>query len=118
MKTVKLTIAKEYVAQAGGEVILSTYELLKMVINYPKEGGYKVEEMMERLRVLNIVETKKNAFKIDEKKKIEDYPKEFFDTTESIKLEDADYDKLKEWVKNMKWGIMANFIVKFHDQFK
>jgi hypothetical protein len=34
-----------------------------------------------------------------------------------LDLEDADFEALKGWVKNMRWGIISQFIIDFVNSF-
>lgn len=112
MKTLKLKVGKE--EHVGRPTFITTYDLLRTAINNPEQGGFDVEEMMKRLRLLEKVDQFKDKFTIkdgeftDEKLLLED----------TLELEDSDYEKLKELVKKMKWGIVSKFIVDLHQDLK
>ena len=104
MKTVNLKVIKENIA--GRDTFLTTYDLLKMVINNPKEGVFKVDEMIKRLRLLEKLDAHKEAFTI----KDVDYENSL-DVTAELSLEDADYNELKSLLKEMKWGVISQAVV-------
>lgn len=79
----------------GSEKEISTDELLRLSINSVPEGGFTPQEMMLRLRLLNALDSSNGE----------------------MKIEDADYEKLSELVKSMKWGILSKFIVEFVNGF-
>ena len=67
--------------------------LIKFCMNRTPQGGYTVEEMRKRLRVLDVIEK----------------------AGKEINLEDADFECAKTCVKGMKWGTMHQEIVDFVD---
>lgn len=60
------------------------------------QGGISVDIMRKRIRVIDAIE-------LAEKNKA------------SIQLEDADYDELKQCVKDSRWGAVDKMIIEFHD---
>lgn len=102
MKSIKLNKGKEKVAlgaQNDVELEYSTVDYIKAVLNNRPQDGFPVDEMRRRFKVLDLVE------------KIED-------GSEELSLEESDYEILKKCVNDFKWGIMANSILEFADQFK
>lgn len=116
MKTIELKVTKEKANEQ--DYIISTVQIMRDIINSKPEKGYTIEEMMQRLKVLEIVDKHKKEFSVNGAQKIEDVPHEFFDKKITIDIEDADYEALKEWVKNMRWGIVSKFIIDFVQSFK
>ena len=112
MKSIELKVAKENIG--GRETFLTTYDLLKSAINNPTQGGFNVDEMIKRLRLLNEVDKHKELFDI----KPEDFKDEMLDKKATLELEDADYTKLKELFKEMKWGVVSKTIVDLHTEFE
>lgn len=120
MKELELKIVKETVM--GNEIIISTYGLLKVAINNTPQGGYTVEDMTTRLKLLDLVEEHKDTFTPpkDEKENsipIMDIPREFFERRQTLKLEDSDFEKLKALIKLVKWGMVSRFIIETVKQF-
>lgn len=105
MKSIELLVAKENIG--GRETFLTTYDLLKSAINNPTQGGFNVDEMIKRLRLLAEVEKHNELFNI----KPEDYKDEMLERKATLELEDADFTKLKELFKEMKWGVVSKTIV-------
>jgi len=110
MKSIELVVAKENIG--GRDTFLTTYDLLKSAINNPTQGGFNVDEMIKRLRILGEVEKHKELFDI----KPEDYKDEMLDRKATLELEDADFTKLKELFKEMKWGVVSSTIVELSKQ--
>jgi hypothetical protein len=63
--------------------------------------------MIKRLRLLAEVEKHNELFDI----KPEDYKDEMLERKATLELEDADFTKLKELFKEMKWGVVSKTIV-------
>ena len=114
MKSIELVVAKELLPSKNGmqETFLTTYDLLKSAINNPTQGGFNVDEMIKRLRLLGEVEKHKDLFEI----KSEDFNDEFLERKATLELEDADFTKLKELLKEMKWGVVSKTIVDLSNQ--
>ncbi len=91
----------------------SYYELLRIAINTTPQQGYSIEEMQKRLRLIAKLEEHKDLFGIEEK----DFNDAMLERQAELKLEDSDYQKLKELVKEAKWGIIAQSIVELSSQF-
>ena len=62
MKSIELKVAKENIG--GRDTFLTTYDLLKSAINNPTQGGFNVDEMIKRLRLLGEVDKHKAMFEI------------------------------------------------------
>ena len=71
-------------------------ELLLACVNNTPQGGFTVEEMRARNRIVDAVETSKNG---------------------EISLEDADYAKALECVETMRWAVLDDQLVQFNDDF-
>lgn len=102
MKSIKLSKGKEKIslgAQNDVDLEYSTVDYIKAVINNRPEGGFGVEDIRKRFRVIDSVE------------KLED-------GAEELQLEDQDFEVLKQCVGQFKWGVMASSILEFADQFK
>jgi len=114
MKSIELVVAKELLPSKNGmqDTILTTYDLLKSAINNPTQGGFNVDEMIKRLRLLGEVEKHKDLFDI----KPEDFKDELLERKATLELEDADFTKLKELFKEMKWGVVSKTIVDLNNQ--
>jgi hypothetical protein len=111
MKSIELKVAKENIS--GRETLLTTYDLLKSAINNPTQGGFNVDEMIKRLRLLGEVEKHKELFEIN----AEDFKDELLERKATLELEDADFTKLKELFKEMKWGVVSKTIIEIHNEF-
>jgi hypothetical protein len=112
MKTIQLKITKEKLN--GQDVFFSTYDLLKTAINNPVQGGFDVDEMIKRLRLLNKLDAHKEVFSKEYLPNEEGY----LLVNETFELEDADFDKLKELFKNCKWGVVSQTIVDIAAELK
>lgn len=112
MKSIELVVAKENIG--GRETFLTTYDLLKSVINNPTQGGLNVDEMIKRLRLLNEVDKHKDTFEIPEGK----FDDSMLERKATLELEDADFTKLGELFKEMKWGVVSKTIIDLSAQFK
>jgi hypothetical protein len=115
MKSIELSVTKELLPSKNGiqETFLTTYDLLKSAINNPTQGGFNVDEMIKRLRLLGEVDKHKDLFDI----KIEEFKDEVLERKATLELEDADFTKLKELFKEMKWGVVSKTIVDLSNQF-
>lgn len=106
MKTIKLTANKEVVNEQ--ETIFSTYHLLKMVINNPSEKGFDVDEMMQRLKIMAVLDEHKDLFK--------ELKENNLNVKAEAKFEDADFKKLQELYRQMKWAVISQTIVDLKKQ--
>ena len=111
MKSIELKVAKENIS--GRDTFLTTYDLLKSAINNPTQGGFNVDEMIKRLRLLNEVDKHKDLFEITEGK----FDDAMLERKATLELEDADFTKLKELFKEMKWGVVSKAIIEIHNEF-
>jgi hypothetical protein len=114
MKKIELKVSKEEIN--GQKMVFTTYDLLVVAINKPVEGGFNVEEMRKRIRLLNELDKHKDLFKGTEKIKPEDSVEKF--PKANFELEDADYDNLKELVHGTKWGLVSRTILELCEEFK
>lgn len=106
MKPIELKVTKEFIQ--GRDTFLTTYDLLKSAINNPSQNGFTVEEMMQRLRLLDKLDAHKGLFEINAK----DFNDSMLERTATLELEDSDFNKLKELFKEMKWGVISKTIVE------
>jgi len=60
MKSIELKIVKE--SPEGQDQYVSTYAILRAVINNPSEGGINVEEMLVRVKLLDKLDKFKDIF--------------------------------------------------------
>jgi hypothetical protein len=111
MKSIELKVAKENIS--GRDTFLTTYDLLKSAINNPTQGGFNVDEMIKRLRLLNEVDKHKDLFEITDGK----FDDAMLERKATLELEDADFTKLKELFKEMKWGVVSKTIIEIHNEF-
>lgn len=110
MKSIQLLVAKEIIG--GRETFLTTYDLLLSAINNPTQGGFNVDEMIKRVRLLSEIEKYKDLFEINQK----DYNEEMLNRKATLELEDADFTKLRELFKEMKWGVVSKTIIDLHKE--
>jgi hypothetical protein len=110
MKCINLCVKKENIQ--GKDTLFTTYELLKIAINNTQEGGFTIDEMMKRIRILNKLEEYAPIFQIEQDKINDDYLLKH----ELLELEDADFLKLKELFKQVKWGVFAKFIIDLYNE--
>ena len=115
MKSIELKVAKELLPSKEGmqQTFLTTYDLLKSAINNPTQGGFNVDEMIKRLRLLNEVDKHKDLFEITDGK----FDDAMLERKATLELEDADFAKLKELFKEMKWGVVSKTIIEIHNEF-
>lgn len=109
MKSIELVVAKENIA--GRDTFLTTYDLLKTAINNPTKEGFSVDEMVKRLRLLEKVDAHKSLFDLGDK-----FEDSMLDKKATLELEDADFAKLKELFKEMKWGVISKTIIDINNQ--
>jgi hypothetical protein len=112
VKSVQLKVSKEEIS--GRATFMTTYDLLKSAINNPEQGGFNVDEMMKRLRILEELEKHKEKFSIKEGEFTDDK----LALEEKLELEDSDFDKLKELFGQVKWGVVSRFIIDLHNELK
>lgn len=100
MKTIELKKEKENVVVQGREVEieLSTADLLKTALNSPVQGGYSINDISIRVRLLDLVSKSEKA-------------------NSSLELEDADFNSLSEIVQGARWAVVSRFIKDFVEQF-
>lgn len=106
MKTIKLKVYKEEIG--GRPTFLTTYDLLKTAINQQPQGGFSIDEMQVRLRLLGIIDAHKQMFDIKEG----EFTDELLEREVEVNFEDADFDKLKTLYRETKWGAVSSTIVE------
>lgn len=77
---------------------LNTKNLIISALENPTEGGFSVTEMRNRLKVMDKVDA------LNEESTV-------------LELEDAEFETVKNAVKQVKWAILDKFIVEFDDSF-
>lgn len=106
MKSIKLKAIEENLG--NGKIIVTTYDLLRSAVNNnPEQGGFSVDEMVKRLRILEKIDEHKETFSYTG-----DMPDGFLNRESSLDLEDSDFEKLKELFLRMRWGILSKSIVE------
>ena len=112
MKTITLRFAKEKVL--GRETFFSTLALLKSAVNnVTSQQGLSVDEMSKRLKILDVLESHSDM-DVEEGSFSDDLLKK----EKEIQLEDADHDKLKQLFGEVKWMVLAKFIVELDKELK
>jgi hypothetical protein len=98
MKSIQLKTAKEKVVVNGNEIEqeFKTIELIRQATNFTPPGGFNAADMINRIRILDVLE-KANG---------------------ELNLEDADFENLKKYVKETRWGVISKTIVEFINQFE
>jgi hypothetical protein len=104
MRELKLKVIKENVS--GADIYLSTYSLLKAVVDNPPKEGFTVDEMVKRLRLSNGLNEFKDKFEVKE------FTDEHLSLKATFKIEDADFAKLKELFNEMKWAVSSTTIIE------
>lgn len=100
MKSIKLEQSKETVYLKGPhgaqhvEVEFDDKALLSEVINISSDG-ISISEMRERIKLLDKVD---NA-------------------TDTLKLEDAEFEKVKSLLENFKFGVVSKHVLKLCEKF-
>lgn len=103
---IKKTTEKLLINGSLTDVEISTLELIKTAVNYnpPGSGGFSVQEMSSRFRILDAVE----EFEKNENP----------ESSDTLLLEDADYENLKMYVTNTRWGVISKTIIDFVENLK
>ncbi len=68
-------------------------DLIMLCVKNPPQGGYDMTEMRKRIKVLDVIEK----------------------GGETLEFEDADFECVKNCVKNMRWGFAHQEIINFND---
>ena len=112
MKTITLRYGKEKIQ--GKETFFSTVSILKSAINnVGSQQGLSVDEMSKRLKFMDML-NKHPEMDVEEK----EYKDELLLRTKELHLENADFDKLKDLFGEVKWMILAKFIVELDTELK
>jgi len=100
MKSIQLKTVKEKVLFNSAEIEqeFKTIELIKQAVNFTPPGGFNASDMINRIRILDLLDSANSA--------------------ENLALEDADYENLKKYVKETKWGVVSKTIVEFIKEFE
>lgn len=101
MKTIKLTSGTETIYPNGQPQKLkySTKDYLRVIANAPIGQGFTADDIRKRIDLLN---------------KIDKIPAD----AEVFKMQDADYELVKNTIKDFRWGVVANSIIQFTELFK
>ena len=92
-------VANEKFKIGVGETPTSAADLLIASVQTPPQGGFSVDEIKARLRIHTAAElANKNE-------------------AAAIELEDADFNKARECVGAMRWGVVDAGIIKFVELF-
>lgn len=97
MKTITLEKSKEthIVRGVSTELEFNDKSLIKEVINIPPREGITVEQMSQRIKLLDKVEA----------------------AQETLELEDADFTAIKELIQNYRFGIVSKHVLKLCEKF-
>lgn len=68
-------------------------DLIMICVKNPPQGGYNVDEMRKRIKVMDVIEK----------------------GGDSLGFEDADYECVKQCVKSMRWASVHKDIIDFVD---
>jgi hypothetical protein len=109
MKSIDLKVGKEEIN--GRQTVLTTYDLLRISVNNGEQGGFNVDEMMKRLRILEALDKHKDMFSLKEGAE-----ESYLNNSETLHLEDSDFQKLKELFNQTKWSVVSKFIVDLHKE--
>ncbi len=111
----------------GKELFITYYTLYENAINQQPQGGIKVDEMAKRMRILIALEAFSEDFNISESEynkmnnlsaeERKAYQNKLCEREAEFELEDADFKKLQELVKEAKWGIVSKGIFAFCQYF-
>ena len=112
MKKINLRVGREEIN--GKSTFFTTYDILKMAINYPEERGFNVEEMAYRLKLLEKIEKYKDKFFIKENEFTEDK----LLLEDVLELEDSEFEKLKKLFASLKWTVLSKFVVDLDKELK
>ena len=99
MKSIQLKTVKEKVLFNSAEIEqeFKTIELIKQAVNFTVPAGFNASDMINRIRILDVLD---------------------FTKDEILNLEDADYENLKKYVKETRWGIVSRTILEFIKEFE
>ena len=70
-------------------------DLLKIIVNFPEEKGFSAADLRMRIKIVDILETEKEA--------------------DVLNLEDAQFEYVKSLVKVFRWAMLHKDIVSFID---
>lgn len=118
MKSVLLVITKEDVR--GVATLVTSTQFIKDAVNTPapQSGGFNIEEMQKRIRILNAVDAiDKKEFKFEGTFK-EDELEEILKKEALLELEDADMKNLGEIMKSARFGIVSQHIIDLNERIK
>lgn len=89
MKTVENKITNMNIKENDEMKQLSYGDLIKVLINTPKKDGYSIDEIRQRLKIIDQI------------------------NSNNFNFEDSDFILIKNLVNNFKWGTMHIDIVEF-----
>lgn len=102
MKSLENKLTKIKMRDENGAAPHALYsDLVSIVINYPKHGGFDYNDMENRIAINKAVKTAKEKTGQEENKNIE--------------LEDAPFKYLADLVKNAKWEFWHEDLLTFKD---
>ena len=112
MKVIILRYGKEKIS--GRDTFFSSLGLLKSAVNNVNaQQGLGVEEMSKRLKLIDAL-SKHSEMDIEEK----EYNDSILLRTKELHLENADHEKLVELFNEIKWMVVAKFIVELSAELK
>jgi hypothetical protein len=110
MKTITLKFGKERIADV--DTFFSTLSLLKAALNnIPQNSGISVTDMSNRLKILDIL-NKHPECDAEEGK----FEERHLSIRKEVELEDADFETLKKLYSEIKWKVVAKFVVELSDE--
>jgi hypothetical protein len=110
MKTITLKFGKERIADV--DTFFSTLSLLKAALNnIPQGSGISVTDMSNRLKILEILNSHPEC-DVEEGR----FEERHLAITKDIQIEDADFETLKKLFVEIKWKVVAKFVVELSNE--
>lgn len=117
MKSVKLIVTKEKVR--GINTLIPSTNFIRDAVNQPaaQSGGFNVEEMQKRIRILNAVEkVEKEFFTFKDGGLDEEEVQGILSIEATLELEDADMKNLNEIMKSARFAIVCQHVIDLIDR--
>lgn len=112
MKTIQLKVFNEKVDNS--QIVITTYGVLRNAATQPPPNGWEIEDMRKRMRILDKLD------KFEEKYSytgiLLNAPEGYLEKTDSLDLEDSEFDNLKAAFLSMKWAFLSKAILEINDQ--
>jgi hypothetical protein len=110
MKTITLKFGKEKIGDT--ETFFSTLSLLKAALNnIPQNSGISVTDMANRLKILELLNQHPEC-DVEEGK----FEEKHLSIAKEIEIEDADFETLKKLYSEIKWKVVAKFVVNLSEE--